>query len=163
MSKLYIITGPAGIGKTTISKKVAEILEKSVLIEGDNIYNFFVGGRIKPWLPDAPLELFWDNCIYLIKSYLEHGYDVVFNYIINPTQLNMLLNTFKGYEIKFKVLLADKDTIASRDKERPIDCQMGKRSLVLLQKFIEYDYDSKYIIDTTDLSVNDILNKIVLE
>jgi len=33
---LYIITGPAGVGKSTISRKIAEDLEKSVLLEGDD-------------------------------------------------------------------------------------------------------------------------------
>lgn len=51
MNKLYIITGPAGVGKK---------LKKSVVIEGDTIYNFFVGGRIKPWYKDVPLDLFWN-------------------------------------------------------------------------------------------------------
>ena len=39
MSKLYIITGPAGVGKSTISTKIAETLPKSALIEGDEIYH----------------------------------------------------------------------------------------------------------------------------
>ena len=38
MARLYVITGPAGIGKSTISKKIAETKNKSVLIEGDDIY-----------------------------------------------------------------------------------------------------------------------------
>ena len=37
MSKLYIITGPAGVGKSTISKKIAESKKKSALIEEDDI------------------------------------------------------------------------------------------------------------------------------
>ena len=40
MNKLFIITGPAGVGKTTISNKLASSLSKSVLIEGDTVYNF---------------------------------------------------------------------------------------------------------------------------
>ena len=64
-NRLYIITGPAGVGKSTISLQLANNLEKSVLIEGDVIYNFFVGGRIKPWYKDAPLDLFWKNVKYL--------------------------------------------------------------------------------------------------
>lgn len=48
MNKLYILTGPPGVGKSTISNLLASNLEKSVLIEGDTIYNFFIGGRIKP-------------------------------------------------------------------------------------------------------------------
>ena len=42
INKLYIITGPTGVGKSTISNKLAESLLKSVLIEGDTIYNFFI-------------------------------------------------------------------------------------------------------------------------
>lgn len=87
MNKLYIITGPAGVGKSTISKSLAVSLPKSVLIEGDTIYNFFVSDRISPWKPNAPLDLFWSNSIYLIKSYLEKGYNVIFNYIISPINL----------------------------------------------------------------------------
>ena len=33
MANLYIITGPAGVGKSTISKKLAENSNKSVLID----------------------------------------------------------------------------------------------------------------------------------
>jgi hypothetical protein len=54
-----------------------------------------VSGRIKPWLENAPLDLFWSNCIYLINSYLTNGHDVVFNYIINHENFNSLKNTFK--------------------------------------------------------------------
>ena len=110
-NRLYIITGPAGVGKSTISLQLANNLEKSVLIEGDVIYNFFVGGRIKPWYKDAPLDLFWKNVKYLIKSYLENGYDVVFNYIVNPEKYDELKNEFKDYKVIFKVLLTDEKTL----------------------------------------------------
>lgn len=154
-NKLYLITGPAGVGKSTISNAIANKLKKSVLIEGDDIYNFFVGGRISPWLEDAPLDLFWDNCVYLINSYLKSGYDVVFNYIISPQQFNNIKNKFKDYKLIFKVLLVDEDTIIKRDKERPIDCQMGERSLMLLKEFINSNYDDKYILNTTSLTVEE--------
>lgn len=39
MSNLYIITGSAGVGKSTISKILAEKCSKSVLIEDDTIYH----------------------------------------------------------------------------------------------------------------------------
>lgn len=161
MNKLYILTGPAGVGKSTISSGIASLLPKSVLIEGDTIYNFFVGGRIRPWMKDAPLDLFWDNCIYLINSYLKEGYDVVFNYIIKPDMFNRLKEVFKDYEIVFKVLIVDEDTIVKRDKERPIDCQMGERSLVLLKEFIDAKYDNKYILDTSNLTIEETIDKII--
>ena len=135
MNKLYVITGPAGVGKSTVSYELGKRLDKSVVIEGDTIYNFFVGGRIKPWYPNAPLDLFWENSIMLIKSYLENGYDVVFNYIIKNKQLENLKETFKDYDFIFSCLLVDEPTIIKRDLLRPEDCQMHERSLILLKEF----------------------------
>ena len=39
MADLYIITGPSGVGKSTISKQIAESKSKSALIDGDDIYH----------------------------------------------------------------------------------------------------------------------------
>lgn len=161
MNKLYIITGPAGVGKSTISKKLATSLEKSVLIEGDDIYNQFVGGRISPWKEGAPLELFWDNCITLINNYLENGYDVVFNYIIKKGQFNRLKEIFKDYEIKFTVLLTDENTVVERDNLREPDCRMGERSLVLLREFKKENYDDKYILNSSNLSIDETLKEVI--
>ena len=161
MNKLYIITGPAGVGKSTVSKLLASKLEKSVLIEGDDIYNQFVGGRISPWKENAPIEIFWNNCIFLINNYLKNEYDVVFNYIIDQKRLKKLKETFKNYNIIFTVLLVDEETLIKRDKERPIDCQMGERSLVLLKSFIEEKYDEKNIMDTSNILIEDSVNIIL--
>lgn len=161
MRKLYIITGPAGVGKSTISKQIAHTLEKSVLIEGDDIYNQFVGGRISPWKKDAPLELFWENCIMLINNYLKNDYDVVFNYIIKKSKFNQISNIFKEYEIKFVNLMVDEETIIKRDKERPENCRMGERSLILLNEFKETNYNEKYILDTTNMNIEESVSEII--
>ena len=161
MNKLYIITGPAGVGKSTVSKLLASKLEKSVLIEGDDIYNQFVGGRISPWKENAPIEIFWNNCIFLINNYLKNEYDVVFNYIIDQKKIKELKEIFKNYNIIFTVLLVDEETLIKRDKERPIDCQMGERSLVLLKSFIEEKYDEKNIMDTSNILIEDSVNIIL--
>ncbi len=49
MPNLYIITGPAGVGKSTVSKKIAMTSKKSALIEGDDIYHQVVGGYVPAW------------------------------------------------------------------------------------------------------------------
>jgi adenylate kinase family enzyme len=161
MNKLYIITGPAGVGKSTVSKNIASSLAKSVLIEGDDIYNQFVGGRISPWKENAPLDLFWKNSSMLIKNYLEEGYDVVFNYIIKKGQFNRLAKMFKNYDIKFTVLLVDEETIVKRDNLREPDCRMGERSLVLLNELKRENYDSKYILDSSNLTVEETSAEII--
>lgn len=161
MNKLYVITGPAGVGKSTISYEIGKRLEKSVVIEGDTIYNFFVGGRIKPWYPDAPLELFWDNALMLIESYLKNGYDVVFNYIIKNNNLEMIQDRFQDYEVIFKCLLVDEKTIVKRDLLREEENQMGERSIILLKEFIECNYPDEYIIDSSKMTIDETVDKIM--
>ena len=158
MSQLYIITGPAGVGKSTISKEIAKQKAKSALVEGDEIYNQVVGGYVQAWKEGNHLDTFWKICISTIKTYLEDGFDVVFNYIVTPNQINMIKENFKDYEIKFVVLLVDENTLLSRDKERPEDCQMKERCITLLNEFKNYNYDERNILDTTSLSVDEAVN-----
>ena len=157
-STLFIITGPAGVGKSTISKKLASVRKKSALIEGDDIYNQVVGSYVYPWLDGNHLDIFWKICFNNISTYLNNGYDVVFNYIIEPEDLDMLKNMFKDYNFKFVVLLVDEETLLKRDKLRPIDSQMNERCIELLNGFKEYNYDEKYIIDTSKSDIDSIVN-----
>lgn len=160
MQTLYIITGPAGVGKSTISKTIAEKSEKSVLIEGDDIYHQVIGGYTNAWLEGNHLEVFWKICLESIETYLSYGYDVIFNYIINPENLENIKNKFKDYNKKFTILITDEKTILERDALRPEDCQMKERCLVLLNNFKNKKYDKKYYLDTSNLTIDETVNTI---
>lgn len=153
MSNLYIITGPAGVGKSTISRKIAEQKNKSVLIEGDDIYHQVIGSYIPAWKEGNHLHIFWEICIKMTQMYLNNDYDVIFNYIINPLQLEYIRQNFKNYNIKFIILLADENTLLLRDKERPKDCQMKERCIELLYSFKNKDFNNENILDTSKLSI----------
>ena len=161
MSKLFIVTGPAGVGKSTISRKIAESLPKSVLIEGDDIYGHVVGGYVSPWKEGNHLDIFWKVSKDIIKDYLEGGYDVVFNYIIGPAKLDFLMQSFEEFEKRFVVLLVDEETLLKRDALRPEDCQMKDRCVVLLNNFKKHNYDEKYIIDTGKTTIEDSTKMII--
>ena len=158
MPNLYIITGPAGVGKSTISKEIAKNKTKSALIEGDEIYYKVVGGYVPAWKEGNHLDTFWKVCINTINTYLEDGYDVVFNYIVTPTPLQIMKKEFENYSIKFVVLLVDETTLLSRDKERPEDCQMKDRCITLLNNFKNNNYNNQNILDTTNLSIDETVD-----
>lgn len=122
------------------------------MIEGDEIYNQVVGGHISAWKEGNHLDIFWDICIYTIEKYLEKGYDVIFNYIIPPKTFEKLKNKFEKYKIKFVILISSEEEILKRDITRPEDCQMKERCLILLNNFKNYDFDKKFILDTTNLT-----------
>lgn len=155
MSNLYIITGPAGVGKSTISKKIAESKKKSVLIEGDDIYHQVIGGYVQAWKEGNHLDVFWKVCTNTIRTYLENGYDVIFNYIVTSTPLKQMYEEFKEYYIKFIVLLVDEKTLLLRDKERPEDCQMKERCITLLNNFQNNGYNEQNILDTSNFTVDE--------
>jgi len=158
MSNLYIITGPAGVGKSTISRKIAEGKNKSVLIEGDYIYSQVIGSYESAWKEGNHLDVFWDVCITSIKTYLSYGYDVIFNYIVTPGILERIKEEFTKYSTKFVVLLSDEETLLSRDKQRPEDFQMNERCLILLNSFKNKNYNQDNILDTTNLSIDDTVD-----
>lgn len=155
MANLYIITGPSGVGKSTISREIANNKSKCALIEGDEIYHQVVGGYVQAWKEGNHLDIFWKVCINTIKIYLESGYDVVFNYIISPEEIEILRKEFNNYTIKFVVLIVDEKTIVLRDKERPEDCQMKDRCIILLNKFKDRNYNSNNVLDTTNLNIDE--------
>ena len=78
-----------------------------------------------------------------------------FNYIINPSKLSVLNQTFKDYDKRFVVLLVDEETLLRRDALRPEDCQMKERCIVLLNNFKKHNYDEKFIIDTSKTSIEE--------
>ena len=155
---LYILTGPPGVGKTTISNELAQSLDKSVVIEGDDIYNQVVSSHVSPWKEGNHLNIFWEICLNTIDIYIKNNYNVVFNYIISPKDLNILKTKFKNYTLRFSVLLANKETLLARDSKRPLDCQMHERCVILLEKFQTQYVSSNNIINTTNASVKDIIN-----
>lgn len=160
MPNLYIITGPAGVGKSTISRELAKRKSKSVLIEGDDIYHQVVGGYVQAWKEGNHLNIFWKVCIETIKLYLQDGYDVIFNYILTPQSFENLKTTFSNYNIKFIILMVDENTILQRDKQRPLDCQMNNRCIILLNNFKNYNFRKNYFLDTTNLSINETIENI---
>ena len=137
---------------------MAKSLDKSVLIEGDDIYNQVVSSHVSPWKEGNHLEIFWKICLNIIDMYLNNNYNVVFNYIISPKDLNILKTKFKNYTLRFSVLLANKETLLARDSKRPLDCQMHERCVILLEKFQTQYVSSNNIINTTNASVKDIIN-----
>ena len=113
------------------------------------------------WKEGNHLEVFWKVCLETIKIYLNYEYDVIFNYIITPKDLDNIKNTFEGYNKKFAVLIVDEQTILQRDKKRPIDCQMKDRCLILLNNFKNYDFGEDYFLDSSSLTENETAEKIL--
>ena len=154
MNNLYLITGPAGVGKSTVSMEIAKSYNKSALIEGDDIYHQVVGSYVQAWKKGNHLQTFWKVCLNIIDTYLSDGFDD----IIKLENLELLKKRFINYNIKFVILMVDEETLLLRDKKRPEDCQMKERCITLLNNFRNMNYNKQNILDTTHLSIEDTVN-----
>ena len=158
---LYLITGPAGVGKSTISSEIAKISNKSVLLEGDDFYHQVISSYKPAWVEGNHLDVFWKVVESTIKIYLDNGYDVIFNYIINEEKYKELKEKFKDYDAKFVVLLVDEETIVKRDQLRKEEDRMNERSLKLLRSFLEKNYPEDNKLFTTNQTVEESVNEII--
>lgn len=134
---VYVISGPAGVGKSTISQQLVQALSKSVYISGDAVSHIPVNGRGKPWLCKETYDLTWKNILSLTRNLLEQDYDVVIDYVTFPTEVEWLTQQLTDFQFRvvYVVLLVDRTTLIARDQWRPTEAQMGERSLVLLEEF----------------------------
>ncbi|MCT4595644.1 MAG: AAA family ATPase [Anaeromicrobium sp.] len=160
---IFIITGPCGVGKSTISARLAQSFEKSVHINGDLIYHMVVGGYLPPWKDNGELmRLMWSNVSDLTKNYLERSYDIVVDYIVFPEHLKYLSDLRKrsGIILKYVILMANEEVIRERDNNRLTEQVMGERAIEVLNEFREKKIEDRYIVDTSDKSIEEIVFEI---
>ena len=81
MQRIIILNGPAGVGKTTISKLLANTSENSVCISGDELKNFIINKTTS-----VQERLGYKNGATLIDNFVEAGYElIIFEYVF-PNQ-----------------------------------------------------------------------------
>lgn len=157
-NKVYILSGPAGVGKSTTSKELAKKLAKSSYISGDYISHMHINGRKKPWESREEVTLIWDNILSLTKNFLRYGNDVVVDYVSFPQEVRWLKENLKGLnvEVIYAVLWTDIETLIKRDKLREPENRMGERCLILFDEFLESELEEKHFLNTSNNSTLDI-------
>jgi adenylate kinase family enzyme len=157
-NKVYIISGPAGVGKSTTSKKLVQKLYRSAYLSGDYISHMHIKGRKKPWESEEERNLIWKNILSLSKNFINYGNDVVVDYVTFPQEAKWLCEHLKELrvEVKYVVLWTDSESLINRDSKRNPEERMGERSLILMNEFIESEIEQDHFLDTTRYTSNNI-------
>ena len=161
MNSIYIISGPPAVGKSTISKRIANVLSRSALISGDQVHHMIVGGHLAPWKDERQDNLTWNNIVGLTKNFVDFGLDVVIDAVVFPSKVRYLKDAIGKRDVitKYVILLADMSSLLQRDDERKES--MGERCLVLLEEFNVLNPKPRNYLDTTSKSPEQIVGEIV--
>jgi len=132
--KVIILTGPCGVGKTTIAKILVERLEVE-LIDGDMIRkSLFPNADFITEHPDK-LKIVKQHIFELSKKYFSENKSVLIDYVVlGEAYIAQYKKTFKEHLV-IKVLLTDRKVIYERDENRK--CWTSGRKMIdeLHQKF----------------------------
>ncbi|RXZ01470.1 AAA family ATPase [Fictibacillus sp. S7] len=158
MNQIYIFSGPCGVGKSTLTKLLAENMEKVVLIHGDDIHSMFVGRDQPSW--GDQLSIVWQNTLSITRNFLDHGLNIVLDYVVED-ELEWFCQELSGYDVElyYVVLRADEDVLVQRLQERG-DGDLIDRSLFLLDQLEDDPANQPYLYDTTNKTPKEILEEL---
>jgi len=127
MSNIVLITGSAGVGKSTISHRVAENFPKSIHIQVDNLREMMVKGMVPPkidWSEEEIQQVLqqfqWARltAIYMAKLYASQGVDVVIDDVFTPNFVEQYAALFEISGVQRVLLYPKASTVIERIKQR---------------------------------------------
>lgn len=159
---IYLISGPCGVGKSTITKELLRKVKKSALIQGDDFLSMpmYEKDSEPPW--DEMLVIMWKNILSLTQNLLQHNFNVIIDTVVED-ELEWFCKHFAylNLNIKYVVLLAEENILIERLNKRG-DPYLIDRSLFLLNKLEREPANSKHLYNTSYKKpaeiIEDILN-----
>ena len=167
MKKAFIcfITGPAGSGKSSVSKALANKFERSAYIEVDNLRAMIKGGYVKPWPYNEEVELqaslIVKNACDMANNFTEKGFNVFIEGTAGRKMLEQYSSFFKDKNFKAFLLLPSVDSLLKRFDDRGVNEELRKRTVDLHKQFSEKkDELNCQIINSSNQTLEETVDEI---
>lgn len=167
MNKPFIclITGPAGSGKSSVSKTLAKKFERSAVIEVDKIREIVVGGYVRPWPHteevDLQLSLAAQNACDMAVNFIDKGFNVFIDDVVGRKLLNQYSEYFKNKNFKVFLLMPSIESLLKRFDERGNNEELRQRTIELHKSFSEkQDKLNWQVINSSDQKLEETVDEI---
>lgn len=161
-SSLLVVSGPPGAGKSTVACVLADRLDPSALVEGDEFFRFLHSGMIEPWRVEARGQ---NELITRIQAgtagrYVAAGYHTVYDGVLGPWFLDEF-SAAAGVPVDFVVVLPSIEICLHRIRTRvghEFDDEPAARSLH--EQFVTETIDERHLLDSSSLTAEQTADEI---
>lgn len=175
MKKVILLSGPYGVGKTTLANNLVNSLDNTVMFDGE--WAWFQGNNWNFSKENKKMAL--DNICYILSNFLKNdGFDVIiFSWVLHKQEdHHLIIEALKKTGIDFELfdvsLIADSSTLKKRLEDRistkatEFNASYGKEqiqkalqgSLNKLQQIIELD---NIKLDVSSMDKEEVLEEIL--
>lgn len=169
VASVFIITGPAGAGKSTVARALCARFERAAHIEVDHLRHMVRSGYASPLPGEADPDeaarqtaLAQRHAALLARGFTDAGFVAVIDDVLETrTELDHYVAHLAGGEAHLVTLLPDAETVWTRDATRPNGDRMGARA-GQLHEIITANGETRGVrLDTSAWSVDETVEIIL--
>jgi predicted kinase len=167
MSRIVIISGPPGAGKSTVTAQLARRVDAELAMHqrADDIYSYIKQGFVEPWRAESQRQnaVLMDALAAQAGVCAAAGYTVFVDGVVGPWYAEPWIRAAqdRGLELHFVLLLPDEATTVARATTRKGHPMTdGPVAALIWRRFHDYAPPDGFILDTTALDVGQTVSAI---
>lgn len=162
MKKLIIITGPMGVGKTTVGKRLCDKLGRTAFIDGDWCLDIhpFIGNK-------ETKNMAINNILYLVRNYYlcSECDNIVLSWVMSENTVNKIVSELENVDLGIYsvTLICNEKALTDRWKKDIITEWRNDNELKSSLQSLE-NYGSRtesILIDTSSVSIENVIYMII--
>ena len=166
---VFIITGPAGAGKSSVAQELCRRFPRAAHVEADLVRHMVRSGYASPVPGEADPdeaarqeELAQRNAAELARNFAFAGFVAIIDDVVEqPDELDHYLANLAGLDVAFITLLPDAESVRRRDQTRASERRMGPRA-AHLHGIIAANRETRGLrLDTSAWSVEETVDMIL--